>query len=117
MAQINWIEFNELYKHYDKDFTAEIIKIFIDEYDERISTLQKNIDEKDLENVVANAHKLKGLFGNFYARYGVILLQCIEDMAKINQDKLIPIIFEEAKPVSKELLDELVEYLKTSHLR
>ena len=117
MAQIDWKEFNEFFKIYDKEIVTEIINIFIDEYDERISTLQKNIEENDLLQVVANAHKLKSLFGNFHAKYGSILLQCIEDMAKINQDKLIPIIFEEVKPASKELVDELVEYLKISHLR
>ena len=86
--------------------------MFIDEYEEKISSLEKNIAEKDLEKVNFWAHKLKGAVANNHARYGVILLQCIEDMAQINQYKLIPVIFEEVKVVTKELLLELEEYLK-----
>ena len=43
MAQIDWKEFNDYFKYFDKEITIEVINIYINEYDERIRTLEKNI--------------------------------------------------------------------------
>ena len=117
MAQIDWKQFNENFQYYDKEIIKEVIDIFVEEYDERISTLQKNIDGKDLVNLAFNAHSLKSVISNYMAPYVLELTRTLEDMAKKNQEQQIPETFIELKKVSKELLDELVEYLKVTHLR
>ena len=117
MAQIDWKQFNENFQYYDKEIIKEVIDIFVEEYDERMSTLQKNIDEKDLVNLAFHAHSIKGVIANYKAPYVVELFQSLEDMAKKNQELQIPETYAKLKIITKELLDELVEYLKISHLR
>ncbi|MEI6140170.1 MAG: Hpt domain-containing protein [Mariniphaga sp.] len=117
MAQIDWKQFNEFFQYYDKEIITLVINIYIEEYDERMSTLEKNILDKDLKNLKKNSHSFKGVVLNFQAPYVAKLLQSLEDMAEEKQEEHIPETFEELKKPSKELLNELVEYLKTSHLR
>ena len=111
MAQIDWNEFNEYFKYFDKDIITEVINIFISEYDERMSTIEKNIFDKDFVNLKFHAHALKGIVANYKAPYVVELLQSLEDMAKEKKEEQIPQTFEELKKLSKELLDELIDYL------
>jgi HPt (histidine-containing phosphotransfer) domain-containing protein len=117
MAQIDWKQFNENFQYYDKEIIKEVIDIFVEEYDERISTLNKNIEENDLVNLAFNAHSLKSVISNYMAPYVLELTRSLEDMAKKNQEENIPETFQKLKMVSKELLDELIEYLKVSKIR
>lgn len=117
MAQINWKQFNENFQYYDKEIIKEVIDIFVEEYDERINTLEKNIEANDLVNLSFNAHSFKSVISNYMAPYVLELTRSLEDMAKKNQAQQIPETFVELRKVSKELLDELLEYQKTSNLR
>jgi HPt (histidine-containing phosphotransfer) domain-containing protein len=117
MAQIDWKQFNDNFQYYDKEIIKEVIDIFVEEYDERISTLQKNIEEKDLTNLAFNAHSFKSVISNYMAPIVLELTRSLEDMAKKNQEEKIPETFAELRVVSKDLLDELVEYLKVSQKR
>jgi HPt (histidine-containing phosphotransfer) domain-containing protein len=117
MAQIDWNEFNEYFQNFDKETIKIVTDIFIEEYDMRMNTLQKNIKEKDFEKVDFNAHGLKSVVVNYFAPNVVKLLQALENMGKEKNEEHMFETFEKLKPASKELYEELVEYLKISQIR
>ena len=111
MAQIDWKEFNEYFQYFDNKTISDVINIYIVEYDERMSSLEKYILDKDLVNLKKKSHSFKSVVLNFQAPYVVELLQSLENMAAENKDEHILEIFEKLKPASKELLIELIDYL------
>lgn len=62
---INEKLFHEKYVHFDKETVAEIIDIFLKEYQERIDKLNQNLETRDMEELVKNAHAFKGSISNF----------------------------------------------------
>lgn len=62
---INEKLFHEKYTHFDKETVAEIIDIFIKEYQERIDKLNQNLESRNLEELLKNAHAFKGSISNF----------------------------------------------------
>ena len=112
MAVIDWDQFNENFEYYDKEIIIEVISIFIDEYDSRISELQKNIDEKDYTNLAFNAHSFKGMIGNYMAPKAYELTLKLEQTAKNDSKEGISETFIEMQIITKELLFELQKYLK-----
>jgi HPt (histidine-containing phosphotransfer) domain-containing protein len=62
---INEKEFLEKYVHFDKETVAEIIDIFLKEYQERIDRLTRSIEKRDLEELQKNAHAFRGTISNF----------------------------------------------------
>ena len=114
MAIINWVQFNENFQYYDKEIIKEVIDIFIDEYDERINKLQKNIDEKDYANLAFNAHSFKGVIANYMASRAYESASRLEELAKNNSVDGINEIFTEVKSSTEELLKELKNYLRNS---
>lgn len=111
MAIIDWDKFNENFQYYDKDIIKEVIDIFVNEYDVRISNLQKNIDEKDYTNLAFNAHSFKSVIGNYMAPKAYELTRKLEELAKNNNEEEIIRIFPELKSSTEELLFELKNYL------
>ena len=112
MAAIDWTQFNENFQYYDKEIVREVINIFIDEYDQRISNLKKNIEEKDFTNLAFNAHSLKSVIANYMAPKAYQLTLKLEDLAKNNSDEGIDKIFTELMSETQELLLELKVYLQ-----
>ena len=112
MAVIDWDQFNENFQYYDKEIIKEVIDIFVDEYDNRISNLQKNIEDKDLNNLAFNAHSLKSVISNYMAPKAYELTRKLEELAKNKSEVEIPQIFAELKITTKELLFELKDYLQ-----
>lgn len=111
MAIIDWDQFNENFQYYDKEIISEVINIFVDEYDNRISILQKNIDEKNYSNLAFNSHSFKSVIGNYMAPPAYELARKLEELAKNNSEEGISEIFIELKRTTKELLIELKDYL------
>jgi hypothetical protein len=64
---INEKLFHEKYIHFDKETVAEIIDIFINEYQERIDRISRSLDRRSLEDLQKNAHASRGVVGNFDA--------------------------------------------------
>ncbi|HZK08308.1 MAG TPA: Hpt domain-containing protein [Bacteroidales bacterium] len=62
---INEKLFHEKYVHFDKETVAEIIDIFIKEYQERIDRLRQNLETRDMDELLKNAHAFKGSISNF----------------------------------------------------
>jgi len=112
MAQIDWEQFNENFQYYDKEIIKEIIDIFIEEYDDRIKILTKNIGEKDYTNLAFNAHSFKSVIGNYMAPKAYETTRKLEELAKNNGISEIDATFEELKTATGELLSELKEYHK-----
>lgn len=114
MAAIDWAQFNENFQYYDKEVIIEVIDIFLDEYDSRISNLKKNIEEKDFINLAFNAHSFKSVIANYMAPKAYNLTRKIEDLAKNKSMEGIDIIFTELMSETKELILELTNYIKNS---
>ena len=113
MGIIDWPRFNENFQYYDQTIIKEIIDIFIEEYDNRIATLQKNIEEKDFTGLAFNAHSMKSVIGNYMAPIPYELSRKLEEKAKNNAEAEVPVIFLELKNSTQELIAELKNYLQT----
>ena len=111
MAAIDWAQFNENFQYYDIEIVKEVINIFIDEYDQRIANLKKNIEERDFTNLAFNAHSLKSVIANYMAPRAYELTLTLEDLAKNNSEEGIVKIFTDLKSETEELLSELKNYL------
>ncbi|MCX6239376.1 MAG: Hpt domain-containing protein [Bacteroidia bacterium] len=112
MAIIDWDQFNENFQYYDKEIISEVIYIFVNEYNNRISGLQKNIDEKNYTSLAFNAHSFKSVIGNYMAPKAYELTRKLEELAKNNSEEEINEIFPELKSATRELLFELKNYLQ-----
>jgi HPt (histidine-containing phosphotransfer) domain-containing protein len=110
MAQIDWDQFNENFQYYDKEIIMEIIDIFIDEYNDRIINLQKNIKEKDYISLAFNAHSFKSVIGNYMAPKAYETTRKLEELAKSNTNDEIDDTFSNLQSTTAELLLELKEY-------
>jgi HPt (histidine-containing phosphotransfer) domain-containing protein len=114
MAIIDWDQFNENFQYYDKEVITEVVNIFVNEYEARINTLQKNIDEKDYTNLAFNAHSFKSVIGNYMASKAYEPARKLEELAHNNSEEGIQITFAELKRTTKELHFELKDYLQKS---
>jgi HPt (histidine-containing phosphotransfer) domain-containing protein len=112
MAVIDWVQFNENFQYYDKEIINEIINIFFEEYDSRITILEKNIEEKDFTSLAFNAHSLKSVIANYMAPKALELTRQLEEMGRKNSEEGIKDLLDELKTTTKELVVELKEYLK-----
>lgn len=57
--------FKENYKVFDPEIILEIINIFMDEYQGRLSKLQQSFNEKAYQTFKFDIHAFKGVIGNF----------------------------------------------------
>ena len=58
---INRAKFKENFKDYDNGVVVLVMDIFLGEYEERLESLQKCINELDFETLHIKAHSLKGV--------------------------------------------------------
>ena len=112
MAIIDWEQFNENFQYYDEAIIREVIDMFVEEYDDRISILKKNIEDKDFTNLAFNAHSFKSVIGNYMAPRAFEITRKLEESAKNRSEKEIPEIFFEMNAATHELLIELKDYLQ-----
>jgi hypothetical protein len=80
---VNKQNFYETYQFFDKSVIIEIIDIFISEYAERFEKLNKNIVERDFQNMRFNAHSLKGVIANFSAPVPLEMIRAYEKSAAL----------------------------------
>lgn len=112
MAIIDWEQFNENFQYYDKTIIREVIDIFVDEYDDRIRNMKKNIEEKDFTNLTFNAHSFKSVIGNYMAPRAYEITRRLEESAKNNPGEATHEIFIDMCAATHELLTELKDYLQ-----
>jgi HPt (histidine-containing phosphotransfer) domain-containing protein len=111
MAVIDWEQFNDNFQYYDMEVIKEVIYIFINEYDSRISNLQKDIDDKDYANLAFHAHSFKGVIGNYMAPEVYEVGRKLEELAIAKSSEQIQELFDKLKSGSNDLLFELTNYL------
>ncbi len=78
---VNKQNFYETYQFFDKSVIIEIIDIFINEYADRFEKLDKNIADRDFQNMRFNAHSLKGVIANFSAPVPLEMIRAYEKSA------------------------------------
>lgn len=127
---INEKQFLEKYVHFDKETVAEIIDIFINEYQERVDRISRSLDMRSLENLQKNAHASRVVIGNFdidtRAFHEIseiedqvrLLLQEIKEGKKLSQNEeevffdKIEKTFDDFKRDSRRLVSQLKEIRK-----
>lgn len=62
---INEEKFAATYVHFDRETVIEIIDIFLEEYDERIEKITRQLKNRDFEELKKSTHALKGVIANF----------------------------------------------------
>ncbi len=110
LAMINWDKFNEHLQYYDQQLILEVIGIFIREYPNNITTLGKNVQEKDYHNVDLHAHSLKSNCALFGAVEAAELCLKLELMGKKKADEDMDGVFRMFVTASELLVAELEEY-------
>ena len=112
MAVIDWDQFNENFQYYDKSIIVEIIELFVEEYEQRISALQKNIDGHDFTSLAFNAHSLKSVISNYMAPKALELTSKLEELGKNQTPEGLNEVFLELKSTTWELILELKDYVQ-----
>jgi HPt (histidine-containing phosphotransfer) domain-containing protein len=62
---INEEKFAETYAPFDRETVVEIIDIFLEEYQERIDKLSRQLENKNLPELQKSAHAFRGVIANF----------------------------------------------------
>ena len=104
---INKDKFYSNYEIFDKEIVREIIDIYIQEYPERIENITKNIDDKDLDMLLKNAHSMKGVTANFFDHETEEYARQLEIKAKDKDPLELDIIFEKLVFSSLQLVEDL----------
>lgn len=107
--QIDRNEFNQNLGGLPGEIIIEILDIFFDEYDERMSSLKAAIDHRDFENIASIAHKLKGSVGQLYAVNLKETAQLMVDKGRSADASGLDDIFNEFENGMKTLYHELKE--------
>ncbi len=111
---IDWDKFNEYLQGYDNALILEIIDMFINDYPEKITTLQKTIDAKDFPGLDIIAHTIKANCATFGATESAELALKLELMGKNHADEDMKGVFAQFITSLEKLILELKEY-RESH--
>jgi len=78
------LDFNEFMERVqdDKDLLMELLDIFAEDYQEKIASLQKAVNNNNIEEIKSIAHSLKGASGNISAKRMRELFLSMEDTVK-----------------------------------
>jgi len=100
-------KFNETFVYLDKEIMVEIIDIFLGEYPDRFSALQKNIREQDFKGLKFNAHSLKGVIANFMDPVTIDLSRQLDEKAKNEDGTGLQELYDNLKRQTDLLVQEL----------
>lgn len=106
-------KFNEYFRHFDNETIIEVIDIFLDEYESRISALRKSIDEKDFPSIKFNAHSFKSVISNYFSGETFELIKQIEMKGQNEDLEDLEDLFIGFTEKSKKLGQELEEIKNT----
>lgn len=107
MKLINNQSFNESFSYFDKEIVVEIIDIFLNEYEDRLSAIKKCIDETDFPGLKFHAHSLKGVVANFSAPSVQALAKQLEDKGTNSQNDNLTEDFGELDTLVRQMIEEL----------
>ncbi len=109
---IDWEQFEENFGYYDKETIREVIESYLEEYEERLNTLERNFANEEFAPLSFNAHSLKSVIGNFMAPDPYETCRQIETDAKENLTQELPALLMKLKEQIQTLNLELREYLQ-----
>lgn len=112
MSIISKEEFLDNFQYFDKEVVLEIINIFIDEYPDRLQTLQKNINDGDFDQLRFNAHSIKGVVANFVAPEVQGMAKELEMKGTNKEANGVQELYNNFKTKADEMLEELQELKK-----
>lgn len=102
-------KFKDNYKLFDKEIILEIIDIFINEHQDRLDSIRKNIEDKDCDALRFSAHSLKGVIANFLADEPKELARQLEEKGKNKIPEGLEELYSELQGKVKELVVDLEE--------
>lgn len=105
-------KFKENFVYLDKEVVIEIIDIFLNEYKERLTTIQKNIAEQDFAGLKFNAHSLKGVIANFMDPTTIEYSRSMDERAKLQDNNGLQQLFIDLKTATEALSIELSDLKK-----
>jgi len=105
-------QFRENFEFFDKEIVLDIINMFIDEYPERMQKIQKNIEDKNFDDLKFNAHSLKGVVSNFVAEEAKATAKKLEDKGANKDDTELDELYNKLSQVVGQVVEELKELKK-----
>lgn len=112
---INREKLKESFEYFDNEIILEIIDIFINEYPDRISKIESDIENKDLVALRFDAHSIKGVIANFQREGGVLDLAAkLEEIAgtAVNKESktLLPLAPEQITRIQDEAISVFPQF-------
>jgi HPt (histidine-containing phosphotransfer) domain-containing protein len=104
---INRALFASTYQNFDNSVVCEIIDIYIEELPERMTALQFDIKNPDFEQLVRDAHSIKGVIANFYDETARHLAYRLEEKGKAKDSDGLVALFSEFRIACESLAIEL----------
>ena len=109
MQIIDRDQFFENFKYFDKEIVLEIIDIFINEYPDRMKSLEQDISNGDFSALKFDAHSLKGVVANFIAPEAENLARILEKKGEESDATDLESLYTELKEKTSILIEELKE--------
>ena len=105
-------QFRDNFEFFDKEIVLDIINMFIDEYPERMQKIQKNIEEKNFDDLKFNAHSLKGVVSNFVAEEARAAAKKLEDKGANKDATDLDELYQKLTQTVGQVVEELRELKK-----
>lgn len=88
---INPIQIEELLERVsgNREFVIQMLDMFFQSSDERLSALGKEFDNRNYKELAEQAHKLKGLVSNLSINKALNILKDLHEAADLKNDVLI----------------------------
>ena len=109
MNYINKEQFIENFQYFDKEIILEIIDIFINEYPERMKSINDSISSKSFDDIKFHSHSIKGVVANFCAPEVEQQARELEFKGTNKDFTDVEEMFEEFRKSTSALLEELKE--------
>lgn len=105
-------QFRDNFEFLDKEIVLDFIKMFIDEYPERMQKIHKNIEDKNFDDLKFNAHSLKGVVSNFVAEDARAAAKKLEDKGANKDATDLDELYQALNQKVGQVVDELQELKK-----
>ncbi len=97
------------FEAYTPDIVGEIIDIFLEEYPEKMSSLEESLDKKDTELLRTTAHGFKGVLAHFSAEKPWSLTKELEIKGQNKDFDNVDEIIARLKVDTEAMIEELKE--------
>lgn len=109
MSVIDKQLFDDSFQYFDKEIVAEIIDIFLNEYNDRLKSISDSINQGNFQDLKFNAHSLKGVVANFAAPMVQEKAKMLEQKGTDEDSENLSELYNELESLTLELVEELKE--------